>query len=320
VTPVTDLAVHRKDLVVSTQGRSFWILDDITPLHQITEEVETAELWLFAPRTAYRGGNLGGARINYYISEPPEGGVQLEILDGTGGLVRSFESGDEGDLPLEAGMNTFIWDLRREAIERPAGVVHWAGGTPGRPIVPGSYQVRLSAGEWSQTRSLTVEIHPNLSTTVADFQAQDDLLVRIGERIEEIFDGITKIRDIKAQTDSIVERMEKAGMDSDAVAEAAEELNAELSEIEEQMTQVRSQSGQDPINFPPMLDNQFTNLYGYVIGSDYQPTDGAEERFEDLLPQLADLMTQLDGVISTDLAAFNNLLRGRNVPPVITAP
>ena len=326
VTPVTDLAVHRKDLVVSTQGRSFWILDDITPLHHVTDAVEKADLWLFEPRTAYRGGNLGGARINYTLADPPEEEMTLEILDTSGEVIRVFQgkAGDEPDddddrLPVEKGMNTFIWDLRREAIEKPAGVVHWSGGTPGRPAVPGIYQVRLSAGDWSQTRTLPVAINPNLQTTATEFAEQDALLVRIAEKIEELFKGLTTIRDVKAQADSIVDRLEKAGLQSDVVAKAAVELNDNLSEIEQKLTQVDSKSGQDPINFPPMLDNQFTNLYGYVIGSDYRPTDGAMKRLEDLLPQFADLMSQLDGVIDSDLASFNDLLRGRNVPPVITA-
>ncbi len=335
VTPVTDLRVHRKDLVVSTQGRAFWVLDDISPLHQITDEVQKADAWLFEPRVAHRGGGLGGARVNYYIAELPEGEMTLEFLDGNGKVVRSYK-GKAGDKPERVqvnrrfnpgpsritvleGLNTFTWDLRREQLEKPKGVVHWSGRTPGRTVVPGTYQVRLSAGDWSQTRSLKIELNPNSRATVADLQKQDQLLAKIAAKIDELFDGLTRLREIKLQAKGIVERMSKAGIEDNAVTEESEELTGKLTAIEVELTQVKSKSGQDPINFPPMIDNQFTSLYGFVNSGDFQPTAGAYERFEDLKPQLDDLLGQLQQVIRTDLTAFNDLLRNKNVPPVIIA-
>jgi hypothetical protein len=335
VTPVTDLRVHRQDLVVSTQGRAFWILDDLTPLHQLTDEVQNADAWLFEPRVAYRGTSLGGARINYHFTKLPEGDVTLEILDGSGNVLRKYtgksgEKTEEGEsspfgpprgaskIPVEEGFNTFNWDLRLEAPEIPEGVVHW-GGMPGPPAVPADYQVRMSYGDWSQTRSLKVEGNPNYPTTVADYQKQFDLLAEIGGKVDELFAGLTKLRDVKAQTKSILERMKKADIEDEAVTTSAKELTEKLTEIEEKLTQVKSKSRQDPINFPPMIDNQLTTLYSYVAGSDYQPTDGAYKRFEDLKPQLADLMAQLQKVLDAELTAFNDLIGSKNVPAIVIA-
>jgi hypothetical protein len=333
VTPITDLRVHRKDLVISTQGRSFWVLDDVTPLHQMTDEVEQADAWLFGPRTAYRG--QGGARINYYFAELPEEEVTLEILDGGGNVLRTLK-GKPGDkvtvsapvffgpprdaskISVMEGLNSITWSLRLEAPKMPQGVVHW-GGMPGPPVVPGNYQVRLSSGDWTQTRPLKVEGNPNYPTTVAEYQKQDDLLKEIGAKVETLFGGLAKIRDIKTQATDIVDRMTKAGMEDEAVANAAKELDEKLTAIEVKLTQVKSKSGQDPINFPPMIDNQFSTLYAYVAGFDYQPTDGAYERFEDLKPELAELMGQLQKVIDTDVASFNSMVESKNVPPVVIA-
>ena len=96
-------------------------------------------------------------------------------------------------------------------------------------------------------------------------------------------------------------------------------LDEKLTEIEEQITQVKSKSGQDPINFPPMIDNQLTTLYSYVVMADYPPTAGAYERFDDLKPDLASLKAQFDEVVAGDLMAFNQLVAGLNLPPVILA-
>ena len=338
VTPVTDLRVHRKDLVVATQGRSFWVLDNVTPLHQVTDEVESADMWLYAPRTAYRGRSLGAATIDYYLKDAPpenEEELTLEVLDSGDNVIQTFK-GKTGDtapeggggfsarlfggrntrLPVKKGLNRFNWSLREKGPEMPKGVVHW-GGTPGMQVVPGTFQVRLSASEWTETRLLEVRLNPNLSTTVAELEEQRKMAKDVAAAIESLFGTLGDLRDVKAQSKEIVARMKKAGEENEAIADAAKALDEKLTEIEEQITQVKSKSGQDPINFPPMIDNQLTTLYSYVVMADYQPTAGAYERFDDLKPDLASLKAQFDEVVAGDLVAFNQLVAGLNLPPVI---
>jgi photosystem II stability/assembly factor-like uncharacterized protein len=339
VTPVTDLRVQRKDLVVSTQGRAFWVLDDLSPLHQLNDAVKKASAWLYAPRAAYRSGGgapLGGASLYYYFAKAPEGEVKLEILDGTGKVVRTvtgkagdepaavptnffeamFGAGGQDKLPVKAGLNSFNWNLRGEAPKKPEGVVHW-GATPGMEVVPGTYQVKLTAGDWSQTQSMQVQINPNLKTTVADFEKQRELGQQIASKLDSLYHGLTRLRDAKTQAGQIVERMKKAGLETKDVADAAKALTDKLTAIEEKMTQVKSKSEQDPINFPPMVDNQLSALYLYVVAFPYQPTAGAYRRFEDLKPEIDDLLRQLDQVMSGELSAFNELVRGKNLAPVL---
>ena len=345
-TPVTDLRVHRKDLVVSTQGRAFWILDDVAPLHQISDAVQKADMYLFEPRVAYRGGYQGGARINYYVGKLPEGEVTLQVLDESGEVLRTFKGtpGEEADsvasvrearerkLGVAEGYNTLVWNLRGEALETDIhlhlledekGAQH-VDGTPGLAVVPGRYQVRLSVGEWIQTQPLQIEILPNLSTTVEALQEQYDLGAEIAGTLKEVYDGLTTVRDIEAQTTGILNRIEKAGIEMDGageISEAAQAMTAKLSEIEKKLTRGL------PLGFtdsggtiPPMLDDQLVWLYAYVAGGVDEPTAGARERFNDLKPKLAELMGKLQEVISTDLAAFNEKVRAQNLPPVVVAP
>jgi len=284
VTPVTDLQIHRGDLVVSTQGRGFWIMDDITMLRDVQSD---ASATLYAPRKAYRGGNLGPARIRFYFDEAPEDEVTLTILDPAGNTVREFTGkvgdapppsggggffarlfgGGGGNLTVKQGMNTFIWSLREEA------------------------------------------------------QEQYDLLGEVGDMINEMYGGLARLRDVKKQSMAVVARLESSGAETEDVAEAAKAMNAKLTAIEELITQVKSKSGQDPINFPPQIDNQIVTLYGYVLGGfgggDARPTDAAYTRLNDLKPELAELMGQLQEVLDNDLAAFNAMVADLALPAVV---
>jgi len=336
VTPVTDLQVHRRDLVVATQGRGFWVLDDLSPLHQVTASpLEASQL--FESRPAHRGRGLGGAAIRYYFEELPEAEeVTLEILDGEGTTVLEargkpgepaskeggggeeefFGRGRPPSLTVKAGLSRFDWDLRARPVETPEGVVHWGAAT-GRPAVPGDYQVRLTAGEWSQTRALVVKGSPASSTTLEEYRAQDELARAVEEQLRQAFGAIVRIRAIESQIEGLLGRLESAGVEAADIGEAAESLLDKVGGIEERLTQPRSRSRQDPINFPPGIDNQLAALQRFVAGSESGPTDGARRRLEDLEPQLSALLAELQGVIDSDLAAFDDRVAARDLPAVL---
>jgi septation ring formation regulator EzrA len=194
--------------------------------------------------------------------------------------------------------------------------VHW-GFLPGMEVVPGTYQVKLRAGSWRQTQPIRVEVNPNLKTTVAEFEKQRDLGAEVAATLDALFAGLGRLREIKTQSSEIVERLKKAGIEAQEVAEAAKALSDKLTAIEEKMTQVKSKSSQDPINFPAMVDNQLATLYAYVVAFPYQPTEGAYRRFRDLKPQVDDLLGQLEAVVKGELERFNQLVRGKNLPAVV---
>ncbi len=336
VSPVTGLQVHRKDLVVSTQGRSFWVLDDVSPLHQITDETVAQDVVLYEPRTAYRGGFLAGAEIHFHLKEEPESPITLEIADADGEVLRSFTGrpgpapatgpvspfaiffggGGGGRLPAAEGLNKFRWNLRGEAIQRPAGVVHW-GGTPGLPALPGDYEVRLTVGGETMTQPLTVEINPNVSSTAAELAKQNELGTTVAVEIEKLFAALTRLREVKAQASGIVDRLTKADQADEDLGSLATALDERLTEIEETITQTNSKSSQDPINFPPMIDNQLVTLYGYIVQGDHEPTAGAFQRYEDLKPDLDQIHTDLEAAITEHLTPFNARVAELGVPAII---
>ena len=332
VTPVMDLMVYRKDLIVATQGRSFWILDDLSPLHQMSGAPE-GKPYLFAPRPAVRAPEVG-AEVNFFLPEAPKGAVSLEIMDSTGAVVRSYRAepgrgaeerpqpafgrrGGDQRLSPRAGLNRLVWNFAGDPMFTiPPGTVLWGGGGGGPKAVPGTYQVRLKMGDWSQTQPLEVRTDPRNPSKVEDYKAQHDLAKAVGEKIRSIYDRLLEMRDVRRQAQDVAQRLEKGGFGGEA-AVAFKMLDAALTKVEGELTQLKGEGGQDALNFPGRHDNQWVKLYGEVAGPDGPPTAGARQRYRDLLPGYERLMAESQAVLERDLEAFNKLVRDKGAAAVI---
>jgi photosystem II stability/assembly factor-like uncharacterized protein len=341
VSPITDMKVHRGDLVIATQGRSFWILDDLSPLRQIDQAMGIDTPHLFTPAEAYRArlsgggpdGRPSGAIFYYYLPELPEASVALQILDATGDVLRTYTwvpgEGEDGEPPFErtldgdsipatVGLNRANWDLRLGHPELVDGAVIW-GFTGGPQVVPGSYQVRLSVGDWTATLPLELLPDPRLGLSVDDQAAQYDLMLQIRRSLQESHQAVEKLRAVREQLEDRAERAEEVGFGEELPA-LADSAVARLTRIEDRLVQTKNESGQDPLNFPPMLDNQLAYLYGYVGFSDGAPTAGAVARYSDLVTELNAHVQELEDVLDGPVADFNDALRTKDVPGVIVPP
>ncbi|MCI0389151.1 MAG: glycosyl hydrolase [Acidobacteria bacterium] len=356
VTPITDIAVHKrdKDLVVATQGRSFWIIDDLPVLHQWKDTVAQADLHLFTPEESYRmpggsgriplGAALGenppaGVSIWYYLKDKPKGELTIEILDAAGKAVNKFSTraaetpatapGDEEGsgrfrrgptrAPAEKGLNRFAWDLRYPDATRFPGMILWSGNTSGPRAVPGAYQVRLTADGKALTEKFEVKKDPRVPTTQEEFQKQFDLLTKIRDKFSETSEAIIAIRDVRKQTQDYAARL-KDQPNSKPIADAAKTLGAKLTAIEEELYQTKNQSNQDPLNFPIRLNNKLASLAGSISGADAQPTDQQVAVYEDITSRINAQLEKLRQVMATDVPAFNKLVRDQNVPAVWVKP
>lgn len=364
-TPVTDLKVHRGDLVVATQGRSLWILDDLSPLRQLSREVAESDAWLYAPRDAWRadlGGGWGGNRwpasrpdgalFRYWFAEDPDGPATMEILDREGDVVRAWkgepgndqdEADDEGGeeeatdesvgaagpgsddadgieyeegLPVGEGSHAYGWDLTAPDVDRPEDVRIW-GFTGGYQLAPGTFTVRLSAGDWSQERSFEVKLDPRLDdVTDRDLLAQEELAAEIHESLNSVYDQLRRVRRVREQVKAGLERATEAGR-AEGLSDRADSLVAALTDLEERITQTKNESGQDPLNFPPKLDARIASVYGYVAGADGRPTQGARDRWEDLQAEWSDLREEIEATVAGEAGAFADTLEERGVPAVV---
>jgi hypothetical protein len=353
VVPITDLAVHARedDLVVGTQGRSFYVLDDLAALRQLQRMPAEAKqsAALLKPEDAYRmpGGGYGGddedgaaatfganppngAVVRFWLAEKPEKPITIEILDAKGALIRKFESRLEGAKPdpdangdpkfdAKKGLNEFVWNLRYPDARRVRGMILWGGQLAGPRAVPGEYQVRLTAAGKTFTERFAVKKDPRLATTQADFEKQFALLSQIRDKLTETHNGILRIRDVRTQLQEFSKR-QKENKDAADALKAAEELVKKLTAIEEALYQTKNKSSQDPLNYPIQLNNKLAALAGVVGSSDNPPTDQSYVVYEDLVTRINAQLNGLKSALDADLARFNEMVRKASVPVVAPAP
>ena len=344
VTPITDLMFHKRerDLVVATQGRAFWILDDVPLLYQLPGLVPPRETHLFQPKDAYRlpggGGARGaamgqnppsGAAIYYWLNEKPKGEVAIEFMDSGGKPVKKFsnkdpekkpspeeEEADEGPrtpparVTADAGLNRFVWNLRYADATTFPGLIMWAGSVAGPRVSPGTYQVRLTVDGHSETQNFQVNKDPRVSTTPAEFSSQLALALQIRDKLSETNGGVIEIREARKQLEEYARR------DSKRVSGAARELIQKLTAIEEELYQTKNRASEDPLNFPIKLNNKLAHVLSVVESSDDAPTSQANMVYEELATQANARLKQLSGLLGSGLAAFNQLVRDENLPAV----
>ncbi len=342
VVPIHDLVIKDNDLVAATHGRSFWILDDLTPLQQLADSVSGATRFLYTPRTAYRmglGGGFGGgggggptgvgrnapggAAVFFFLKTAPDSttDVRLDLLDSRDSVVRRFTPKPRAptdSLKVHAGMNRFVWNLRYPDASRFQGMIYWAGGTAGPVAVPGTYKVRLTVGDWSQTREFTVRPDPRVKTTQEEYQRQFDLLLRISGRVSAANDAVRRIREVREQLDGAATRAR--GLPGDAgrrIAQQADSIKGRLAAVEEQIYQVKNRSSQDPLNYPIRLNNKIASLAGVVGGAEAAPTAQSVQVFDELSAALQGQLDRLKAVLDADIPAFNRLVKESDVPAII---
>ncbi len=332
-TQISDLAVKDDDLVVATHGRSFWVLENISTLRQLTPEITTTALKVFEPRPAVRSYNR--ADVDYYLGSAVDR-ITVDILDAQGRAVRSFtrtaeeETADEKkpapagggggfggppQLPpsTKAGMNRFSWNLRYPGSTVFPGMIIWSGNPANGPFaVPGQYQVRVTAGSQTQTVPLQVVKHPLFeNVAVVDLQRQFDLAIQIRDRTSDANEAVVQIRDVKAQ---IKERLEQSK--NPRLKEIGDLVTQKLSVVEEEIYQVRNRSGQDPLNFPIRINNRLAALRRSVETGDAAPTDASREVFAALSAELQKQLDELAAVTKGDLANFNKAATEQKLAPV----
>jgi hypothetical protein len=326
VTPIRDLVIKNDDVVLGTHGRSFWILDDIAPLREMNATIAAAALHFFKPADPIRG--IYPLNLQYYLKEKVDS-VEIKILDASGQLVQKFIGKQEvfkqdnsipywerdgNTKPTTAkGINSFSWNLRYAGATTFPGMIIWSGRPQvGPKAVPGKYKAVILANGEEKWQSFEIKIDPNLKgISVDDLNKQFQLAMQIKEKESAANEAVIEIRRMK----SLLEGSKLCLKDSVWIKEI-NTVYSSLQKIEEDLYQVRNQSGQDPLNFPIKLNNRLSSLRRSVETGDAKPTDASYKVLEELSKELTGLLNALLAIQQHSLKSLNENLVKAGCKPV----
>lgn len=317
IVPITDLAVKDNNLIVATQGRSLWIIDDLSVLHQLAQ-AKGKDNYLYKPKDTYRmNGNAykgsltsgmnhpSGVMTYFYIKEGNEKDVTLSYLGSKNDTIKSFSSkGKEVKLEVKKGANYHSWNMRGKDAEKLDGMIMWWASMEAPQAVPGVYKVVLSVGDESYSQSFNILPDENAETDIAGMQRQYDFITAVNSTVDKAHKSIKKIRNINAQLAAFQEQY-KDNEQVKPLVEKAKKLSDEFSEIEKALYQTQNRSGQDPLNFPIRLTNKLGHLNALVGMDDFPPTQQDIEVKNELTAQIDAELSKFDALISDEIRQFN---------------
>jgi photosystem II stability/assembly factor-like uncharacterized protein len=331
IVPITDLAVKDNNLIAATQGRSFWIIDDITPLHQINETLISKESFLYKPKDSYRmdgssrisktaGQNHpGGVLINYYVKDYDEKDtISLSIYENSGKHIKTFATIPDKDqkeekLTVEAGANNFNWNLKYPDAEKVEGMILWWASLSGPTALPGNYKVKLSKnGIELSEQSFTLIMDPRSSSTEKDLQEQFNFIIEIQEKLTETHLALKNITKVKAQIKQLNEAISNEENDKEIV-ELADKIVKDLTTYENELYQTKSKSNQDPLNYPIRLNNKLAHLNALSAVGDFKPTDQAVEFKQEITQEIDAVLAKVYAIFETDVVELNKKVKKSNI-------
>ncbi len=341
--PVTDLIIKDDDLAVATNGRSFWILDDVNPLRELTPQLASQDAILYKPAATYRlqfpeqvdkrrpvGENpANGAVVNYYLKAESKDEITLDVLDSAGKPVRHYSSKPKNKfqqppewpdqerplevLPMAAGMNRFPWNLRYESPTELPGAFYAGNGPQGPYVLPGTYTLKLTVAGKSQTVPLEVKLDPRVKASQADLQKRFDLQMKVREDIEELHIAVNQIRGVRSQLELVKKRLEEEGDKGKPVIAACDELEKKMAPVEQELLQVKMQSSEGNLRYPNMLDEQYDTFRATIESADAAPTQAELAVFDQMHGRLEKQIAAWKQIAATDVPGVNELVRKENI-------
>jgi hypothetical protein len=323
---------------VATQGRSFWIIDDLSPLHQLDKTVANADFYLYEPKPSYRihqGGrgerdpllegenHPAGVMFYYYLNQAVEDTdvVSLELLQSDGTVIKRFSTDavsddeeEESELKLDAkeGANLFVWDMRYPDAVSFDGIILYSANTKGPKAVPGTYRARLSVNGQSTEQDFEILKDPRVNSSLADLEAQFDFLMAVRNKLSDANQAVLDIRKLRADLDYL-----RAKLEGDAGAEpivaALESLNDEMTVIANNIHETRNEAYQDPLNFGIKLNNRLAYLATHASSGDYPPTDEAQAYKEEVSAQIDQEILALEQLLDGRLPMINKMVAQQNI-------
>lgn len=333
--PITDLTIKNNDLVVATQGRAFWVIDDLSVVQQYDPAIANKNIHLFSSAPAWRipgmdsrfaafrrapvnaGENPpNGAVINFYAAGVTDSSkASLIILDKNKKPIKTFSTDSkENKLDVTKGMNQFVWNLQYPGAETIDGMILWNGTPSGITAPPGEYTYKIKIDKDSAEGSFTVAADPNYKISQEDYEAQFNFLQQVMGKFNEVQKGIKNIRSLRSQINDFVS---KQGKDCPKdVKDMADGINKKLTAIEETLYQTKAKSGQDVLNFPIKLNDKLSGVFDAANSGNMAPSKQVKDVYAALAVQCDEQLDKLKTIVNDDIQKFNQLIREKALPVI----
>jgi hypothetical protein len=312
--------IQDNDMIVATQGRAFWVMDDLNPIYELSA-AKNSDFYVYKPEAAIRdlavrtpSTTLGqnpyeGFSILYYLkNEVDSVNLTAEILDANGKTLRTFSTDKDAKqdkIKKKTGTNRLHWDLALTDFQPVEGVFSGIGVSPTR-VIPGKYSVKMRYGDQTITKDLEVKADPRWSASQADYQAQSDVLMPIQEALVKTRTTADELRSLRAQVKDIQSRVSKE--DYADWNTQADELIKSIDTVEAKLIQPNQKTFQDVINFPNQLDAELAHIYGTIANQEPPVTDGQKAYAEDILKKYEIIMKETSEVMKSSEALQKALI------------
>ena len=325
--PITDLTIKNNNLIAATQGRSLWLIDDLTPLHQLNKEVNNASMKLFKPIDSYRMGSPGrgtprnagknhhnGVEVFFNIDDKildENTSVTLEFLDNEKKLIKKYDNqSDENALDINSEKNSFVWNMRYDDAKGFDGLIMWAASLRGPIASPGQYYVKLTVNEKSEEQSFNILKDPRSNSTDEDLKEQFDFLLSVRDKVSDIHQTIIDIRSSRSQ---LIDLKSKISDKYPDMENSISDVISRITLIEEKLYQTKNRSGQDPLNFPIRLNNKLAHLTSVASVGNFKPTDQMYNVRDELIGLIDKQLKMWEDIKENDLVKLNSTILENNI-------
>ena len=333
--PIADLTVKNDNLIAATHGRGFWMIDDLTPLQQLTSELASKDRILYKPMPTYRmpsqGGyreprkgegenHPGGVMVHFYLKALDEKDeVKITFVENNGKVIRTFSNQSKErnqQLKIKAGGNRFVWDMRYPGFQSFPGLVFYGSPNIGPKVVPGKYKVLLTVNDQSLEQEFEILKDPRINTTAEEFQAQFDFLVKVRDKVSEANQGVIDIRKIKEDLGSLKNKMGSEAQYKELL-DLVKKFETELTQHENNLHQTKNKSVQDPLNYGIKINNRLDHLLREQADGDFPPTQKGEEVRQQISKIIDEELTKLQQTIQQNTERINSLAKEKGVDVIM---
>jgi photosystem II stability/assembly factor-like uncharacterized protein len=331
IVPITDLTIKDDNLIAATQGRSLWIIDDLTPLHQLNESILKEDVVLYKPKDAYNlsGGNgrtsrtagtnhAGGVAVNYFIKKENEKDtIALSFYDSNDNFIKKYSTkpnkeNKEETLKLEEGNNVFNWNMMYTGAESVKGMILWWASLNGPMALPGTYKVALSVNGKKMQQNFKILKNPVSEASVSDMKAQFDFINDINTKMTEIHKALKNVKKVRDQV-SLLQNSISDKIKHKELLDFADTLVEDMTTIEETLYQTKSKSGQDPLNFPIRLNNKLAHLNSLTRIGNYAPTQQAIDFKNEVTIEIDVELAKLNSLFSKGVKELNQKVKNSTI-------